>query len=441
MIHDLSIFVKGLIVRSHVNLFFLIHENNQKAFSMTSKSLKRQRKREQAKAEEKAASAVAAAEGPNKKKKDFTHAVSEALNNERWEESLSLLKEMRDAGVVPKLGSIQRWVRIADLSGHESTSAALLDAVMRAATGASGGTGGAGASSSSSAHSGPSHGPKAKSQGSITRHPPWAPSVTSAQDTNKNDEVDAAAKEAAERCKGRFRVISAEGQGVPHSSTAPSPIFLVEPSVLELEDKPSKLISRVPVPFVKDAVVLTNVLSRVECAQIVAVAESLGFQSDVDYSFIGSLDSSKSASRTSAGGERAQGLVWLIDKSIDQVLFDRVSPHLPQKLGGGKLAGINMRWRLYRYDEGSVYRPHVDGAWPGSGLRSDGQKCVFDAFGDRWSKLTFLIYLNEDFEGGSTVFYTPASTSEGVLEARGVAPRVGNVLVFPHAVTVSQSRA
>ena len=32
---------------------------------------------------------------------------------------------------------------------------------------------------------------------------------------------------------------------------------------------------------------------------------------------------------------------------------------------------------------------------------------VFDAFGDRWSHLTFLIYLNDGFEGGSTTFYTP----------------------------------
>lgn len=42
------------------------------------------------------------------------------------------------------------------------------------------------------------------------------------------------------------------------------------------------------------------------------------------------------------------------------------------------------RWRLYRYDKGAVYRPHVDGAWPGSGIR-DGHY-VFDAYGDRWSR-------------------------------------------------------
>lgn len=316
---------------------------------MTSKSLKRQRKREQAKAEEKTDSAQ---KNPCKKTKDFTHAVSEALNKERWSEALSLLKEMRKAGVIPKLGSIQRWVRLADLSGKESTSASLLDAIMRSTMGPKSGAG-----ASSLAEAGPF-----KAEGSIARYPPWAPSI-SCQVENTKADVESAAMEAAERCRGRFRVIMAEGQAVPASSSVPAPIFLVYPSVLKLENKPSTSVSELAVPFVKSAFVLTNVLSEGECAQIVAVAESLGFHQDVDYSFIGAVESSKSASRTSSGGERAQGLVWLIDKSLDEVIFKRVSTHLPQVSGGGKLAGINMRWRLYRYDEGSVYRPHIDGAW------------------------------------------------------------------------------
>jgi hypothetical protein len=28
------------------------------------------------------------------------------------------------------------------------------------------------------------------------------------------------------------------------------------------------------------------------------------------------------------------------------------------------------------------------------------------AAGDRWSRLTFLVYLNDDFEGGATTYYT-----------------------------------
>jgi hypothetical protein len=52
----------------------------------------------------------------------------------------------------------------------------------------------------------------------------------------------------------------------------------------------------------------------------------------------------------------------------------------------------------------------------------------------RWSRLTFLLYLNEEFEGGPTTFFLPAA-QEGLLEARAVSPRRGCVLCFPHGNT------
>ena len=76
-----------------------------------------------------------------------------------------------------------------------------------------------------------------------------------------------------------------------------------------------------------------------------------------------------------------------------------------------------------RYGERAVYRPHVDGSWPGSGLR--GGRLAYDAFGDRWSRLTFLVYLNDDFTGGETVFYYGK-------EKLRVAPKTGAALVFVH---------
>ena len=92
-------------------------------------------------------------------------------------------------------------------------------------------------------------------------------------------------------------------------------------------------------------------------------------------------------------------------------------PILP---GGHRPLGLNRRWRCYRYVPGAVYRPHVDGAWPSSGVDGDG-KYVYDAFEDgRASRLTFLIYLNDDFQGGCTTFFTPSALEPGVLDARGL---------------------
>lgn len=50
------------------------------------------------------------------------------------------------------------------------------------------------------------------------------------------------------------------------------------------------------------------------------------------------------------------------------------------------------------------------------------------------SLFTFLIYLNDEFEGGETTFFLP-SVVEGVLNAYPVKPVMGSVAVFPHGET------
>ena len=106
-------------------------------------------------------------------------------------------------------------------------------------------------------------------------------------------------------------------------------------------------------------------------------------------------------------------------------------------LSGNRLVGINARCRFFKYtdEENAVYRPHLDGSWPGSGLNSRGEY-VHDAYGDRRSRLTFLVYLNEGFEGGCTTFYMPDG-QDGGLHARGVTPCAGAVLCFPQGNTAS----
>ena len=91
-------------------------------------------------------------------------------------------------------------------------------------------------------------------------------------------------------------------------------------------------------------------------------------------------------------------MFWLADSELNTVIYDRCKAFLPESLG------LNARWRVYRYEPRAVYRPHIDGAWPGSGLDPKTGKYVYDMYGDRKSKMTFLIRLNDDFEGGELVF-------------------------------------
>jgi hypothetical protein len=54
-------------------------------------------------------------------------------------------------------------------------------------------------------------------------------------------------------------------------------------------------------------------------------------------------------------------------------------------------------------------------------------KLAYDVYGDRWSRFTFLIYLNDDFDGGATTFYTP---SERLQIAPPDAPHACNSLAL-----------
>jgi hypothetical protein len=187
------------------------------------------------------------------------------------------------------------------------------------------------------------------------------------------------------------------------------------------------------VPSVPGAMLLTGVLTPLECAQFVVAAERLGYAPDA----VDGIDN----------------VVWLADDSLLSPIYARVRGLLPQMLEGHALGGLNARLRLFRYYPGAVYRPHIDGAWPGSGLLADGSYTddAFDA--EQHSRLTFLVYLSDGFEGGTTTYFLAGDDSAeqgkepskdgkdqdgdsgskvGHIEVRKVKPQLGAVLVFPH---------
>lgn len=99
------------------------------------------------------------------------------------------------------------------------------------------------------------------------------------------------------------------------------------------------------------------------------------------------------------------------DAALAADLFSRVRAHLPEELMGMRAVGANERFRCYRYDVGQRFAPHLDGSF------------VRDA--QERSLLTFMVYLNEGFEGGETAFLD--------LD-RVIVPRAGSALFFQHPI-------
>eukprot|EP00927_Polykrikos_kofoidii_P083651 TRINITY_DN8617_c3_g1_i1.p1 TRINITY_DN8617_c3_g1~~TRINITY_DN8617_c3_g1_i1.p1 ORF type:complete len:738 (+),score=158.47 TRINITY_DN8617_c3_g1_i1:78-2291(+) len=386
----------------------------------------------------------------------------------RWAEAVPLLRALRagDPRRRPKLGAYQRWTRALDVAEGDAQEIFMMDAIMRVAAGFPLPTDPNISKGVSAA--------KPELVGQMVNFPPWEPSRQTATaeakdspeealapptsvkgssgvqaDEDESNEIStagkllsliaerreeskavadsAAAAEAEALGPGSFSVFTHEAA---HERKPPNrfdlEIFTVVDTALSLGgEAAASHVVRHDFPGVAGGFMLTDVFSKTECARLVKVSEAIGYRPDVPLS--------------SPVDERAQNVVILASEEQNEALFTRVRAVVPAELDGDRLFGMNRRWRLYRYNSGNLYRKHIDGAWPASGTRKAAggkEEYVYDSHGRGvWSKRTFIIYLNDDFEGGETTFFVPRPGEEGVLEARPVRPRVGSATVFPHGET------
>eukprot|EP00758_Cryptobia_borreli_P020068 Tbor_TRINITY_DN947_c0_g1::TRINITY_DN947_c0_g1_i1::g.21227::m.21227 len=336
--------------------------------------------------------------------------ISAALSAGRWAEACVTLTAMRESGERPKLGAVQRWVRDCDAMWEDADQVPLLtlDKILRLDP-----------NQISNIPTDPLFLAK-HSRGRVVQvREPWSCVGMRKQFVSVPPLLSGKEKDAV---AAHFRVIGRENaadRNPPNEHDLA--IYAAKPySVVCLRSNTTIVTRRHEVPFVPGAFVLEDLLSLEESNRIVQAMEAVTYMPD------------KPMTDKKMKSVLAHNVVWCADDSFMAPLFDRCSHLLPQSIRGQTLTGINSRLRCYRYRTGAVYRQHVDGAWPRSGIDPDTDQYKYDVSnGKEYSRLTFLIYLNEGFEGGSTTFLTPAY-EEGRLNAHAVEPRVGCCLVFPH---------
>lgn len=158
-----------------------------------------------------------------------------------------------------------------------------------------------------------------------------------------------------------------------------------------------------------DVFTIRGIFSPELCRELVTQAEGIGFQA--------------ASVRTSKGAKmlpkiRNNSRVDLSDPELAERMWDRVSDLLPE-LDGQVPICVDTNLRFYRYLPGQEFRRHRDG----SVVNERGQV----------SKLSYLIYLNDEFEGGSTTFrdYEGLGSSRRKIESV-VSPEIGLGLLFRH---------
>jgi len=345
--------------------------------------------------------------------------ICRALKEASWGEAIELLTSLT---ATPKLGSVQRWVRECDgVFGHldsqtlsmESTCLTVLDMILRKSA----------PNQIGLIRTHNSEGVQELAQGAIREIPSWRASereVVRDIDFHDSDPI------GFER--GSFRVcLAQEGKDRVPENQYPISIWCSDEKAHLFDTRNNEALgtNSIAGPFSYDngadaadaPFMINNLMTTNEAFDLIRVGSKLGFAPDAPINDKNSI--------------LAHAFVYLLDQKDHDVLWQRCEHLIPREYNP---VGLNRRFRCYRYVKGATYRPHIDGAWPGSGLSSDGDY-VYDSYGDRLSRFTFLIYLNEDFTGGETKFYAPNGEKVGVLDRRGVTPMCGSALVFPHGDT------
>jgi predicted 2-oxoglutarate/Fe(II)-dependent dioxygenase YbiX len=141
-----------------------------------------------------------------------------------------------------------------------------------------------------------------------------------------------------------------------------------------------------------------------DCAALIASAEAIGFEG----AGVGREQRQIAAIRNN---ER----VLIRNPEWAKNLRERLWTYVLPPLDGLHASDLTEYWRFYRYTSGQRFKMHKDGRVEERGMLS---------------RLTFMIYLNDDYAGGETRF----RGNEGDFKAGtiDILPQVGKALLFIH---------
>lgn len=144
--------------------------------------------------------------------------------------------------------------------------------------------------------------------------------------------------------------------------------------------------------------VVEDFLTRQECLENIVLSEKVGYE----------LAKVNTASGSKVRTDiRNNNRAFYKSEELAEKLWEKLQAFVPAQLGNSTAIGLNELFRFYRYQRRHQFKGHFDESY----IRNEREA----------SYLTFMVYLNDNFQGGDTAF-------------RGlrIQPRQGMALAFLH---------
>lgn len=148
--------------------------------------------------------------------------------------------------------------------------------------------------------------------------------------------------------------------------------------------------------------VIENFLSTEECIDLIRLSEEIGFEE-------AKVQVGNNKQEILKGVRNNERILYN-DPELAAKLFNRAKDFLPDGTDLYELCGLNELFRFYKYNPGQRFKMHRDGSF----VRNDKEESFY----------TFMIYLNDDFEGGETEFQSICT----------IKPKAGDLLLFLHPI-------
>ena len=145
---------------------------------------------------------------------------------------------------------------------------------------------------------------------------------------------------------------------------------------------------------------LKHFLSPDECKDLITKSEAMGYEE-------ATVDVGNGVQRMIKGVRNNERVLYK-DNAYATFIWERLQDFAPEGTDDRSAVGVNELFRFYKYSPGQRFKMHKDGSF---------ERNRFEA-----SQYTFMIYLNEAYTGGETIF------ASGEI----IRPETGTALIFHH---------